>query len=401
MEIGGHTDDFEWYEDYFDDVRLNYRDDGEWFSSLANRPFGPNALKSANQVAIRGSWNLKRVRKDEEPAIIAARKEFFETILGWGDTDHPLHATYVKFARTFPYLKQPSTVIAAIRTLHEHGVDTTRVVKRSSELLALNPYETEERIDYLTGIGVLPKTIQRNPGILTYPVSFVERFVERMSAKGFDPVYIINNSLFALGSKDELLDTRIDALTDMGLDPVQVINSNANVLNIRSELIHSKLLTVRAILRYINSPISAEEFVNQRPLALCRNQEKVRASVRMLHDSVDHDYIASLNAVKLYGFVMMPLDSILAAIAMQKSSDDFAPDGITVAHIARMRVKTPKPERRQQSIDILRDEPTRRLIGKHVVRAYLRSAPFTAEEIEQYPELSTITTATPLLQNRM
>lgn len=390
MENGRFDIDQDWLEEYFDDVRLNYREDFEWMSALANRPMGPKALQAANQIATAGSFNIRSMGRAHEAEIFAARKQFFEQELGWGDANHPLHSTYIKFAQSFPFLKPPATMIAAMRALNHYGINTIKVVKRSPDLLAINGTETQERIEYLTGIGVQVKTINRNPGMLTYPVSFVQQFVGRMANKGFDPVYIINNSLYALGSKEELIDARIEAMRDMGLDPIKVISSNANSLNVRTELIHSKLLTTRAILRYMGSQISAEDFINQRPLALCRSPDKIRAAVRMLHDSVDPDYIASLSAIKLYGFVMMPIDSILETIVTQKRSEDFAPNGITVAHIARLRVKTPATERRQRSIDLLRDETTRRLVGERVVRAYLRTVPLTSDELEQFPDLAIV-----------
>ena len=148
-----------YYNDHYKDAQLNIESDGDWMAQLAGFEFDANWLARINERIGLGSAWMHKHEYDLDPEVIDARKEFYEDVLNWGDSRHPLHASYESLKRLEPTTVPLATFIGTQRVLSSRNVDAAKIIRRDESVLKVGPRSMEERILAIEKIGLDPKRV--------------------------------------------------------------------------------------------------------------------------------------------------------------------------------------------------------------------------------------------------
>lgn len=284
----------------------------------------------------------------------------------------------------------PSRIMASYEeVVSTPGLDINTILNKQPGILAIDSVELSGRISHAISLGITPQALSKNPNLLVLRQENLKESLSILAAKGLDAVRIANKSFYAIGSSEALVDSRIESLTDMGLDAVRIINNRPGALNRKPELVREMISTVRDILKYCNINLKAEDVINQQPGFLSCAQKKLWAAVLILEDSVEPQYIATLNADKLWRFALCSIDSILMTVIAHKTSPPWS-GGVTHNNIRYMDRRIRPQDRREHNLNNLSRHEIAESLGKRIPRVYLDYQPLTEKELANYPELKNL-----------
>ena len=161
--------------------------DTEWLKPLAgsNRPINEDSLAAYKRIAEVGA---KHLTDDIDPetlnSMMRARRVFFEDILGWGDEGHRLHRAYGAFEAANERLMPLDTVVATLRTYHELGLDSAKVINTLPAALSLNSDSVRAKVAVLDELGLdsakvintLPAALSLNSDSVRAKVAVLEQY---------------------------------------------------------------------------------------------------------------------------------------------------------------------------------------------------------------------------------
>jgi len=387
--------------EYFpESARLTMENDGGWLSELIGRPIDEDTLQLANELVERGSISLKGRRGKSRTTVggvysdvKSAREEFFEDVLGWCNPDHPQHKAYLRMkspGHSFPLL---STFVTAQRLYDSLDFPVTEMLQKWPSLVTVTADAVNERIRAVTDNGIPVSKLIEYPRFFSMPTQKVIENLTRprpvrvgsMATKHLigrpkKPAYVVELERAE----------RMQNLVDWGLDDRRIARKEPSILLTTPETVNKRILTIKAILRYIGSNQKYQDVINDRPNLIVSSDTKLRSLVRILNGSVDPEYIAQLDAKKLGQFITPPIDSVFAAVARHKT---LGIPGTPLVRQSLVNVQnefSSKEERRAYSLDLLANPAVRRAVGRRVIKAYLDYRPLKSHELRQRPELAEV-----------
>lgn len=146
----------EWYGIKFEDARLSEGVDGPWLQQIAGRMFDDKWLNTINdQLVGFGSANIDDEDPDMHPYIIDARQEFFEGVLNFGDTEHPLFDVYSETISDSPDLINTRLFIEVQRQLVKRKMNPVSTIQFAPALLTYAPERRprEKVSEYRSRVG--------------------------------------------------------------------------------------------------------------------------------------------------------------------------------------------------------------------------------------------------------
>jgi hypothetical protein len=241
----------------------------------------------------------------------------------------------------------------------------------------------DARDDYLIGLGISKAAIKRNVAFRTTPVDFIEKRIYTLEEMGLDAVKVMNRGMKVVKLGDIALHDRVNNLIEQNLDATKVVNAYANILNYHPGTVNGKLAEYGDILQTIGSPHETSDVVNASPVLLGLSMDKIRVMIRLLAGSVNPDYIASLSPKQLSYFATLPIDSVFASVAKQKTTPGYADKGLRRGQIAAMQARIPVSERRRHNLDIICHSTLRKKIGMTTINTYLNYDPIKPDEEDE------------------
>lgn len=162
---------------------LSVEEDGRWIEALAfpGTKADRDIIGEVNEIVDTGSIPLTiGVNDPEYESVVAARKKFFEGILGLNREDHPLHKSALSKNGSLVRSTPLDTFISCAREMSCRGMDVRRIYRIAPGLFAWNSESLAQnlhRFDYL-GVNSV-KIIDRSPTIAVLPLDLIE---ERLRA---------------------------------------------------------------------------------------------------------------------------------------------------------------------------------------------------------------------------
>lgn len=191
-----------------------------WLEPLAGRELDETDLTPVNHVIATGAKHLTDdIDPDTFSSVMKARRVFYEKLLGWDDETHPLHASYQRFVDRHERLMPLDTALATLRTYHELGLNTAKVINALPAALGLNSDSVRDKVAVLEELGLdATKVINALPAALSYNSDSVRDKVTVLEELGLDAAKVINAHQAALKYNTDSVRGKVAVLEELGLD---------------------------------------------------------------------------------------------------------------------------------------------------------------------------------------
>lgn len=232
---------------------LNIEQDAAWFTALFNgKELSEETLARANDLIALGSAGTKANVQSDRAAydsIVAARYEFFGDLLGWGDSEHPMHAAYTYYLRecrssgAIPL----STTIRAWRTIEENGCDVAQVLSDCPQLIGYSANVLQEKFDNLVeqSVGKV-SAVSGNAAILATSIPTLNGRISNFNSLGADGAAVITEAPSLANYSAELINKEAQNFDELGIDAVRVLKSLPALYEISISLIREKVANFEA-----------------------------------------------------------------------------------------------------------------------------------------------------------
>lgn len=224
-----------------------------------------------------------RLYEDTHPetrqATIQARKYFFEDVLGWGDDDHQLNASYRNYEAFAETLIPLDTFVSAQAFLVSKGVDVRNTFKVLPSSISYSLEGVRSKITNFEDLGSNPaKVLKALPAALSFSIDSVNAKMQNLEEHKLNATKVVNKFPSILSISQQSIDTKLANLARLGLDSTKIANATPSVIGLSSETVEMKLSRLREL--GLNSVLIANSY----PATLSLSPDSIAAKVDGLSD---------------------------------------------------------------------------------------------------------------------